>query len=516
MDLVPKSIQKVQASLEPYIKPREQVAYIRRALALHLQACGQPSSIQKPLSLIDSSCRVTPTQEARGLQKEYLRALDANLKARNEYENTRDETMKAPPSRPRNVDTKDHIEEHVALVKLRQKRQRLQTVQKYLDLLVRQPAASPDFLDLDDIFRNSPSLPNVPKEVLSGFAVSASTTKTDLAGLAGQLEKVVLRAKLLLQREEQLLADVRQRTGPLAGQFSDEVKVHALDTTRTELINWIEAELSKASGESDDNAAIQKTGFNSRTEQGTIDQHLAEIKDKYSSYTAARKAVLNLVSEQTPPVLSPGHESRTGSGQSQSVPAAPTAHLLIPYLDKLLSLSREQKGMITQKSHIHAVVAKQAKETRQALDHLAEESQLLPGHPMPGAGRPKSGFGEDFSAAMSEKPSTSSDRVKPWVFAADSAKIATLEAVAEKIEEGQIALEGSMTALQEIDKLLGRGPEEPEKEAVGDTTEEDIWLTQGSTNTTGARKHATHQRKGSTVKSEDIWSAIDGKLGLIG
>ncbi|KAK1972985.1 hypothetical protein LY78DRAFT_649911 [Colletotrichum sublineola] len=515
MDSVPKAIQKVQASLEPYIKSREQVVYIRRALALHLQACGQHSSIEKPLSLTDPSCRVTPTPEVRGLQKEYLRALDANLKARNEYENTRNERMTAPPSRPKNVDTtKDQIEEHVALVKLRQKRQRLQTVQKYLDLLVRQPAASPDFLDLDDIFKKSPVLPNVPKEVLSGFAVSASTTKTDLGGLAGQLEKVVLRAKLLLQREEQLLADVRQRTGPLAGQVSDEAKVHALDATRTELINWIEAELSKASGESDDNAVAQRNGFNSHTEQETIDQHLAKIKDKYNRYTAARKAVLNLVSEPTQPALKPGGENTTSSGQSQSVPTASTAHLLIPYLEKLLSLSREQKGMITQKSHIHAVVAKQAKETRQALDHLAEESQLLPVHPMPGASRSKSGFGEDFSAAMSEKP-TSSDCVKPWVFAADSAKIATLEAVAEKIEEGQVALEGSMTALHEVDKLLGQGPKEP-KEAVGDTTEEDIWLIQGSANKSGARKHATHQRKGSTVKPNVIWSAIDGKLGLIG
>ncbi|KZL86679.1 hypothetical protein CI238_04235 [Colletotrichum incanum] len=515
MDPVSKSIQKVQASLEPYIKPREQVAYIRRALALHLQACGQRGPIQKPLSLIDPSCRVTPTQAVRGLQKEYLKALDANLKARNEYETTRNETMTAAPSRPKNVDTRDQVEDHIALVKLRQKHQRLQTVQKYLDLLVRQPSASSDFLDLQDIFKDSPPLPNVPKEVVSGFSVSPSATETDLCGLAGQLEKVVLRAKLLLQREEQLLAEIRQRTEPMAGQVSDEAKVHALDATRTELINWIEAELSKASGESDDNAASQRNGFNSRNEQETIDQHLAEIKDKYNRYTAARKTVLNIVSEQTQPVLKPGGEGTSGSGRSQSIPTTPTAHLLTPYLDKLLSLSREQKGMITQKSHIHTVLAKQTKETRQALDHLAEESQLLPGHPMPGAGRLKSGFGEDFSAAMSENP-MSSDRVKPWVFAADSAKIATLEAVAEKIEEGQVALEGSMTALQEVDKLLGQGLKEPEKEAVGDTTEEDIWLTQGSAKKAGARKHATHQRKESTMNSDDIWSVIDGKLGLIG
>ncbi len=46
--------------------------------------------------------------------------------------------------------------------------------------------------------------------------------------------------------------------------------------------------------------------------------------------------------------------------------------------------------------------------------------------------------------------------MKSWVFAADSAKIATLESVAEKVEEGQLALEDSMKILGEVDRLLGR------------------------------------------------------------
>ncbi|KAI8276286.1 hypothetical protein COL154_000770 [Colletotrichum chrysophilum] len=509
MDPVPKAIEKVQASLQPYIKPREQVAYIRRALALHLQACGQPGPIQSPLSLIDASCTITPTKEARGLQREYLRALDANIKARNDYENTRNDTATPPPSRSKIVDPRDQLEDHIALVKLRQKQQRLQTVQKYLDLLVRQPAASPDFLDLEVVFRDSPPLPDVPTAVVNSFTVTNSSATTDLSGLAGQLEKVVLRAKLLLQREEQLLQDVRQRTGELAGQVSDEAKAHALDTTRAELINWIETELSKASGEGEDDSYSQRNG--QPADKTNIDEKLVEIRDKYTRYTAARKSLLHMVSDETQPILRPGGEA-AGASQSEEIPPAPTTHLLIPYLEKLLALSREQKGMIAHKSHVNNVLSKQAKETQQALDHLAEESQLLPEHPMPKP-RPRSGFADDFASAVSEKQAMS-ERVKPWVFAADSAKIATLEAVAEKIEEGQVALEGSMSALQEVDRLLGQN--QSEKDAVGDTTEEDIWLTQGSASQTGARRHGAHQRKESAVKSGDIWSAIHGDLGLIG
>ncbi|KAJ3958484.1 hypothetical protein N0V92_004955 [Colletotrichum tropicale] len=509
MDPVPKAIEKVQAALQPYIKPREQVAYIRRALALHLQACGQPGPIESPLSLIDASCTITPTKEARGLQREYLRALDANIKARNDYENTRNDTATAPPSRSKIVDPRDQLEDHIALVKLRQKQQRLQTVQKYLDLLVRQPAASPDFLDLEVVFRDSPPLPDVPTAVVNSFTVTNTSATTDLSGLAGQLEKVVLRAKLLLQREEQLLQDVRQRTGELAGQVSDEAKAHALDTTRAELINWIETELSKASGEGEDDSYSQRNG--QPADKTNIDEKLVEIRDKYTRYTAARKSLLHMVSDETQPILRPGGEAARAS-QSEEIPPAPTTHLLIPYLEKLLALSREQKGMIAHKSHVNNVLSKQAKETRQALDHLAEESQLLPEHPMPKP-RPRSGFADDFASAVSEKQAMS-ERVKPWVFAADSAKIATLEAVAEKIEEGQVALEGSMSALQEVDRLLGQN--QSEKDAVGDTTEEDIWLTQGSASKTGARRHGAHQRKESAAKSGDIWSAIHGDLGLIG
>ncbi|KAL0938963.1 uncharacterized protein CTRU02_205573 [Colletotrichum truncatum] len=515
MEPVPKAIQKVQASLEPYIKPREQVAYIRRALALHLEACGQSGPIRSPLSLIDATCAVTPTKETRGLQREYLKALDANLKARNEYENTRNDTATEPPSRHKRMDPRDQLEDQIALVKLKQKQQRLQTVQKYLDLLVRQPAASRDFLDLDDVFRDSPPLPDVPAAVVNSFTVSNASSKADLSGLAGQLEKVVLRAKLLLQREEQLLQDVRQRTGYLTDQVSNETKAHALDTTRAELINWIETELSKASGEAQDDAPSPRNGQDSQVDKINIDEQLAEIKDKYSKYIIARKSLLSMVSEQTQPVLKPGVET-AGTSQSQTVPPAPTTHILIPYLEKLLALSREQKGMITQKSHINNVLSKQSKETRQALDHLAEESQLLPRHPMPGAGRPKSGFGEDFASALSERQALS-ERVKPWVFAADSAKIATLEAVAEKIEEGQVALEVSMTALQEVDTLLGQRAKETEKNAVDDdATEDDIWLNQGAASRPGARRHIVHHRNESAAKSGDIWSAIDGKLGLIG
>ncbi len=85
------------------------------------------------------------------------------------------------------------------------------------------------------------------------------------------------------------------------------------------------------------------------------------------------------------------------------------------------------------------------------------------------------GLGDGLSAPESLDIS---GRMKDWAFAADSAKIATLEAVAEKVEEGQLALEGSMKVLDEIDQLLGIVQAHDEHEPQPGAAEEDIWLAQ--------------------------------------
>ena len=145
------------------------------------------------------------------------------------------------------------------------------------------------------------------------------------------------------------------------------------------------------------------------------------------------------------------------------------------------------------------------------LDRLADESQLLPDH----AARPKFGLVDGLGLGVSEKPDSSA-RVKTWVFAADAAKMATLEAVAEKLEEGQLALEGSMTALHEIDRLLGK-PGVEDATAEEEEEEEDIWLAEAEPSRKGAasKKHSS-RRKPKAEKEKDLWSMLQGNLGLMG
>lgn len=514
-----KCIQEVKATLEPYIKPREQVAYIRRVLALHLrQQRGIADGLRAPLSLIHDFEDIPQERDehSHGAYKEYLRAVRENLKARQEYAELRQRcsSASAPDASASQEVTSDPIENHMTLVKLQQKEAKLLTFQKHLERLSQQPAASLDFLRSDSMFRGGPALPSVPKEVVNSFSTSAQNSTADLTERLSVMEKTVLRAKLQLRKEEQLLEDIKARTRHATSNVGERARFNALNATRGQLIQWIESELSKASGNIED-TNDQEDDSSPRLSAAEVDisRQIAQIRDKYTDYIAKRKLLLSQVTQQPQPTLRVT-ETKPATARPPEEAAIPSTHLLIPYLENLLDLSRQQKDMIQHKAHLSSYFLKQAKETRQTLSYLAEESQLLPNHPMPDALRVKSSSSEQTAKSSSEQPDTAA-RVKSWVFAADAARIATLEVVAEKVEEGQLALEGSMKALQAMDQLLGREFEDAVVDGPKETAEEDIWIGAESGGTARPEGHVG-RHKPKQADMNDPWSALDGNLGLIG
>ncbi|KAK4159165.1 hypothetical protein QBC43DRAFT_327699 [Cladorrhinum sp. PSN259] len=510
-----KSIQKI---LDPFIRPREEVAQIRRVLALHLASCVQDVPVTEPLALVEAT-NPASLSTARGLHRDYLEALNANIQARNKFK-----AQSQKQSHPSGKDTshsdeagRDTLHEHLATIQLKKKQERLEVVQKHLEVLKRKPAASEGFMKPEEIFKDSRPLPKVPGDLVTALGFDKTATCAHLKDLIDQLEKHVLRTKLLLKREEQLLEQVKSRSTSTPETITDSAKLEALSKTRVELISWIETELSKASGDDNDGAGDDMS--HRRSVRGSIDpinmdDQLASIKEKYTQYIEARKALLQLVAQQPKPDIQPRSEDQKPPGVAESGPA-PSSHLLAPYLEQLLAISREQKGLITQKSHLHNTITKQAKENCKVLDHLADESQLIPAHPMPGAGRSKSGFSDSCLSTGAEKAEVSS-RIKPWVYAADQAKIATLETVAEKIDEGQVALESSMRTLAEMDVLLGR---QAGNEVGKGDGEEDLWLEEGR-HAENARKHT--DKRGSKVGRQQqqplpktVFDLLDGNLGLL-
>lgn len=515
--------EQIQKLLEPYVLPREEVAYRRRILSAHLESCVRDGPLSSPLALVQPPGSISIPGEARGLQKEYLKALNANISAKTAYDTVRAEISSSrkaesgPSHGLADGTTPNPLEDHLVKLRLQRKQERLRTVEKHIGLLNRKPAASATYLDPEEILRDTPPLPDVPREVVEGVALGGTSSKTDLKDLVDRLEKQVLRARLLLKSEEKLLDAVKGRAIVRPESIDDQAKLHALNATRAELINWMETELSKVPGDEQDDEADTRTDKEPAqvsVNSAQMDEQLADIRSMYSQYLAARKSLLQLVAPQPPvPAIPPKSDPSAAEQEPSPTPHPPATYLLTPYLERLLSLAREQKGLIAQKSHVNTTIAKQLKETVRLLDHLAEESNLLPSHPVPGTSRRRPpGLGDALGA--SETPDSCS-RVKPWVYAADSAKIETLEAVAEKIEEGQLALEGSMGAVREIERLLGRSQAAGDAEEKADVTEDDIWLAEDKSSAQGgvARKHARRENK--PENSTDLWAFLDGSLGLL-
>lgn len=509
-----QALRTVQEAFGPHVKPREEVAHIRRVLALHLQSCLKDAkAADGPLGLVVPTESVSSSL-ARGLHREYLEALNANKRARDEAEACAQETPRTRGEPAFSPDQGfDRLQNYLVGICLREKQERLQAVDKYLDLLGEKPVASPDFLLPENVFAGSKELPEVPEELIRALALEKPSASTQLADLIDQLEKHVLRTKLLLKREERLLEQVKARSSTRPESISDSAKLEALNATRTELINWMETELSKVSEAGEGDGAHESSG--QRTGSERLDQQLASIKNKYTRYLESRKLLLELVTQQVKPVIKPQNPPSTQPTVSPPAPP-PLAHLLSPYFKELLSVAREQKGLIVQKSHLNTAVTRQLKENAHGLERLAEESQLIPSHPMPSGVRQTTTFGDAVTSAVS-LPLSATNRVMPWVFAAESAKITTLENVAEKIEEGQVALEVSAKTVSEIDQLLGRNLISEGRDKGGDgRVDDDIWLAEGADARKSHENKKHTARKGSkSSPSRDTWDMVDGNVGLL-
>ncbi|KAL6872652.1 hypothetical protein HDV57DRAFT_254863 [Trichoderma longibrachiatum] len=505
-DQQPELLTRFQKQLEPYVKPREQVNYIRRVLALHLGTCAGNGAIQSPLFLVDSSKEVTTPSNLTGVFKEYVEALQANTAARRQFESLlQKSTPEGTEPSTAKASSADLLEERLCLLKLQQKRESLLAVRQSLDLLMEKPAATREFLSARHVFQGSPGVPSAPDDVVNSLVSDQSPPGVCLNDRIQQLEKTVLRAKLLLKQEEQTLRETRARSKNQFDMVSNGARLEALTTTRNELITWMENELGKApagGGSRSGKSGSQK----SRVDPSKIAALLEAISKKYARYVSLRKTLLELETQQAQlsqpshPTLLPPAQLVAGLDRSSSKPPIPTEHLLTPYLRALASISVSQKSAISQKSFFTSALSKQSQDACQVLGRLGEESHLLPAYPMKDSLRRRSGIQTEI-ASKSEQPDISK-RIKPWVFAADAAKIALLEYAAETVDIGQVALENCLENLREIDLLLGY-PDEGEDTGAGSNAQARL----------GSRKNTS--KNSVADDGYDVWSRLHGNLGVL-
>jgi hypothetical protein len=513
------AIAQIQKSLSPYIKSRQEVAEIRRILTAHLKSHVEgDEALVSPISLVGESANVKPTASStRGLRKEYLRALKANIKARCEYERLSNVSYKAAEAKPET----GSLDTFFALVKERQRLERLRILQNYIDGLAARNSTATSFLEATT--ESTSSLPRVPPEIVGiGNGSDPQSSAMNLDELVQALEKDVLRAKVQLKSEKDILAEAHaahHKSTSSSQRASSEHMLEALGRTRNELIQWVEEELGKAGESPSDENGVPDQNSVSKT---SIERKIQDIQKQYTQYIQDRKQFLNAMEPPAiPDVPSQSPPTSTPLNCSEPPETDPMARLIIPYLTDLMAISSEQKSLLQQKSHLTVSLSKLHKSTLQTFDRLADESHLLPTYPLPSP-NPKTqpyrlapSFADEMT--IKENPGVS-HRARPWMYAAGEAAIATMEVVLGHVDDGKSGIEESRQMIAALEQLLGKSGQsgaQRGRETDGDS-EEDIWvqkpLSRRRTLTLSKRANEAAQTNAS---AGDIWSSLDGQLGVI-
>lgn len=522
---IQKTIEHIQEAVRPYLRSREHAEQVRRLLCLHLQAALGSQLPGQPLSLIDGSFSVTQDSSSTGLEQEYLEAAQRYTSTVKEFQKVQDAESMQTAGGPGRTASRQPLDDHILSVKFQKKGRNLEIVHKHIDTVAQQPMTGDAAHDLRSVLENAKPLPEVPSKIVDSFATEGNTGGADLDGFMNRLNMILLKSRLLLKREAELLQEAKSNSSATFGSASDGARARALDATRTQLINWIEDELSKASDEGDPPAGEGVSGNGSSEDTGVtpkgektqeqikkqIEKDLGGIEAKYAQYISSRKSLIEALGRSRSLISKTIHDHPPSEEVAALVEQhQPMIYLELPYIAGALNKLHEQRTHISHKTSLNASLGKQLKDASLAIEHLAEESQLLPEFTMPFTQPAVQSSEDSLGTTSADKPDLTG-QVKPWAYAADSSKIAAFETITEKIEEAQMAMEDAVATLTKADKLLGK---DTQADSGADEGDSDIWL--ANEGPSSKAKPRAEKKEADEAMARDIFSSLKLNLGLLG
>lgn len=527
-------LPQVAQSLAPYIRTRQETLRIRRILSVFL---AQNVDGAKPLS---RTSLAVPSDDARikrippevsGIRKKYLKALQAHVKAREEYEQfvqgPDQEALKAMRQEQQQIDddSSAHVATYLELLQAQRRYQKLRILQDYLDLLAQKDAAKSDYLTLESISKEISG----PPELLSTASVESSSLITSsedaIKALTLRLEKAVLRTQNAAEKERQLLVQVKSEHHYEANSEETNcpdtsAEVFALSETRDELIRWIEQKL--AEGNQSEDTDKESIVDQERTSLD-VDQRKKAVEAKYEDYLQTRQSLVELMSERR---AFPSHKLVKKQGDATfysnsqgNETSTYEASLVLPYLTEYISpASIAQKGFLQQESHLSQTLVEQSRRTVKVLERLADESHLLSNHPLP-AMQPRfqhavAALGSGLrpttpgSTECGTRPEAQSViQARAWAFAAAAARSAKDDELRERLDHGEKTLEIAKRRIKDLKEILGI---ESEGEETKDE-DEDLWMERDAKK---FKQKPMEKREVGGRGSLGIWAGLDGNVSL--
>lgn len=513
----------------------EEELKIKRLLTLYLASLitfpdDHPSHFQLCNPETAMEVREIP-KEVIGLRRQYLKAIQANIKARQNYQDllaSRKSDIGSSSAGEEVGGGAARLETHLKLLQMRRRHKEMQITRDYLEKLKKINPAKDGVLD----FGSSQSRDDEMSKLASIRGGNGYGSQEEGSNaLTKKLERAVIRAKYQLEREKSLLAEVKARHAheDLQGRVTDlRARVNALSATRDELIRFLEEKMASASIENDDVPALSAEHGDEMTSDR--DQIHEQISAEYERYVAARKNVLEAAAKTlsaSPELGSEVTSSDTTTKTAEDRTRAPLPGVgqssvsPLPFITgQLLPLLQNQNATALQNSYTAKVLNAERGKELDSLERLAHESHLLPAYPImarqerfKNVAAALGGLRTLDQAIMGRKKEKDEmvRRAEAWAFAAEEAKRAQEEFVLEKVRYGNERLDGASTSLALLNELLGVDPQD--STVVGDdSSEPDIWLEAAGAATQKAQSH----RPRPNTQEKGPWAGLNGKIGVSG
>lgn len=424
----------VAEALNPYIKPREEVARIRQELQTYLEKQLKPTDA--PVSSVTLAephgIQASETSSAlSGVRKAYLGALQAHATAQARYDALKEELDQVSASdggsdlKSLSSSVKDS---YIPLLRQRERQRKLQVIDQAFTR-INAAGKRPTNGRLDEIVRQrAGELPTPPMAPAPAF-----NEKPDVGDRVLQLKEAVLATK---RRIDDLAAplppDVTTGSGP-------GTQTAGLQDALNELTGWMEQQLAiigEAEAEPQATSPVKTTNGHATPEVARIE----DIEALYEQYLVARQQLIQTVNKpqasNIPADATTMSESSTGMEcEKRSTPA----ETLLPYIQMITAQKQEEQSLMQQSTHLRRQIATSEAETARLIARLANESHLV----HPGAGR-----GKD------------------WAEAASDASRGTGQYARQRLQAGGVSAEAAKKALQEIEglpKMLDALPRDPSR-----------------------------------------------------
>lgn len=415
-------LPELAEALKPYIKPREEVADIRRGidslLAEHIQDDDIPLS-RATLSVIETSTRQnTPFT---GVRRAFIRALSARQKAQAQYDALKTELgllQQKPSEKDSHGNTVENpIANTVALIRQRQRRDKLLIIENALDNLEKARQSS-QYADSGELLNNMQSQPPPPLA-----QQSQDDALTEAQSHAFELQRAVLRAQSSLQLKSRTISaqeSSSDKLGQEQGRTEDWKRAIALRRARDDLIAWIEGELAKLS---EDEEADPDTIMPKQPETDSLDEIRITLQDIYDRYIASRESlvrVLNTKYQTEPDTGEPSLERQHSEKNDNQTTSVGLASRVLPFIETLRSTAQDEAALMQHTSYLRRQLTAVSAETDQLLSRLSDESHMV-------------------------RPGTSN--TSAWTEAAREARAVDTEAIHSNLVIGETSIRGATEIL---------------------------------------------------------------------